>query len=55
MFNLKEFLMQGLLDAVGKMPDYWVVLNAMGWFEKGVLDEESLSTIQNAVGAKEPV
>lgn len=45
MFNLREFIKKGLLDAVGKMADYQVILNATGWYEKGVLLEEDLAEI----------
>lgn len=45
MFSLKEFIKKGLLDAVGKMADYQVILNAAGWHEKGVLDEADLAEI----------
>lgn len=46
MFSLKEFLKKGLLDAVGKMADYQIVLNAAGWYDKGVLDDTDLADIQ---------
>ena len=46
MFNLAEFIKKGLLDAVGKMADYQVILNAVGWYEKGVLSEGDLSKIE---------
>jgi hypothetical protein len=49
MFSLKEFIKKGLLDAVGKMADYQVILNAVGWFEKGVLTEEDLAELQTAI------
>ena len=52
MFSLKEFIKNGLLDAVGKMADYQVILNAAGWYEKGVLTEADLSEIQAAIDAK---
>lgn len=52
MFNLKNFIKKGLLDAVGKMADYQVILNAAGWHEKGVLDESDLAEIQTAIDAK---
>ena len=52
MFSLKEFIKKGLLDAIGKMADYQVILNAVGWFEKGVLTEEDLAEIQTAIDAK---
>jgi hypothetical protein len=53
MFNLKNFIKKGLLDAVGKMADYQVILNAAGWHEKGVLDESDLAEIQTAIEAKD--
>ena len=46
MFSLREFIKKGLLDAVGKMADYQVILNAAGWYEKGVLTSEDLEEIQ---------
>ena len=52
MFNLQSFLMQGFLNAVGKMADYQIILNASGWFEKGVLYETDLAIIQEAINNK---
>ena len=52
MFNLKDFIKKGLIDAVGKMADYQVILNAVGWFEKGVLSEDDLAEIQMKIDAK---
>ena len=52
MFNLKDFIKKGLLDAVGHMADYQVILNAAGWHEKGVLDEDDLAEIQRAIEAR---
>lgn len=54
MFSLREFIKKGLLDAVGKMADYQVRLNAAGWHEKGVLTEEDLAEIELAIEASEP-
>jgi hypothetical protein len=51
-FSLKEFIKKGLLDAVGKMADYQVILNAVGWFEKGVLLEDDLAEVQTAIDAQ---
>lgn len=45
MFSLRDFIKKGLLDAVGKMADYQVILNATGWYEKGVFLEEDLAEI----------
>ena len=49
MFNLRDFVKKGLMDAVGKMADYQVILNASGWLEKGVLTEEDLEEIDMAI------
>lgn len=53
MFELRGFLKKGLLDAVGRKPTYWIVLNAAGWLEKGVLLEEDLKEINDALEALE--
>ena len=52
MFNYREFLMQGYRDAVGRMADYQIILNANGYYEKGVLTEDDLSGLQNLIDAK---
>lgn len=49
MFNLREFIKKGLINAIGKMADYQVILNAVGWHEKGVLTEEDLAEINTAI------
>ena len=46
MFNLKEFIKRGLILAVGKKPDYEIILASVGWLEKGVLLEGDLAEIQ---------
>ena len=52
MFSLRKFIMKGLLDAVGKLADYQVILNATGWYEKGVLLEEDLAELQAKIDEK---
>jgi len=42
------------LDAVGKMSDYQVILNAAGWHEKGVLTEDDLKEIDEKINAQYP-
>ena len=54
MFSLRKFIKNGLLDAVGKMADYQVILNAASWQEKGVLDEADLAEIDVAIKAQYP-
>ena len=52
MFNLRGFIKKGLFGAVGKMADYQVILNATGWYEKGVLLEEDLAEISSLIETK---
>ena len=52
MFNLGKFIKNGFIAAVGKMADYQIILNAAGWFEKGVLTETDLAEIQTAIDEK---
>ena len=52
MFSLRNFVKKGLLDAVGKMADYQVILNAVGWHEKGVLNEDDLMEINTKIDAQ---
>lgn len=53
-FSMRNFIKNGFLNAVGKMGDYWIILNAAGWFDKGVLLETDLVEIQAAIDAHNP-
>ena len=33
-FTLKSYIKRGLIAAVGKMADYQIILNSVGWMEK---------------------
>lgn len=52
MFNLREFLMKGFRDAVGKMADYQIIMNATGYYEKNVLTTEDLAELQSLIDEK---
>ena len=52
MFSLKEFVKSGFIKAVGNMADYQIILNAVGWLEKGVLDEADLAEIETVINAQ---
>ena len=52
MFNYRNFLMAGFKGAVGKMADYQIILNANGYYEKGVLTEEDLAELQQLIDNK---
>ena len=54
MFTIKIFIKKGLFGAIGKMADYQIILNATGWFEKGVLNETDLEEIDNAINSQYP-
>lgn len=49
MFNLRDFIKSGFIKAIGKMPDYQIILNASGYMEKGVLTEGDLSDINESL------
>ena len=52
-FSMRAFVKRGLLAAVGKQPDYWIIQTATGWCEKSVLELSDLEEIQNALNAKD--
>ena len=52
MFSFREFIKKGFLSAVGNMADYQIILNASGYYEKGVLTEEDLAEINTAIEAQ---
>ena len=52
MFNYRNFLMTAFRSAVGHMADYQVILNANGYYEKGVLTEDDLAELQSMIDAK---
>lgn len=52
MFSLREFIKKGLLDAVGKLADYQVIMNATGWYEKNVLTLDDLAEINAKIDEK---
>ena len=53
-FTLKSYIKRGLIAAVGAMADYQIILNSVGWMEKGVLSEADLAEIQAAIDAQYP-
>lgn len=49
MFSYRKFIKQGFIMAVGHQPDYWIMLNAAGYADKGVLTMEDLAYIEAAI------
>lgn len=54
MFSLREFIKKGLLNAVGKMADYQIILNAGGWFNQSVLTQDDLAEINAKIEEQYP-
>mgnify|MGYP000249445693 FL=1 len=52
MFSLRVFLMTGFKDAIGKMADYQIILNATGYYEKNVLSTDDLAELQQLIDSK---
>ena len=53
MFSLHDFILDGLMRAVGYMADYQIILNAVGWHQKAVLTTDDLEKIAVAIQDKE--
>ena len=51
-FDLRAFIKKGLTDAVGRLADYQVILNAAAWREKGVLTDADLSELESLIADK---
>ena len=49
MFDLRKSLKENYIKAVGDWSDHDVFLKAAGWMKIGVLTEEDLADIQNAI------
>ncbi len=52
MFSLRNFVKTGLIKAIGIQSDYWVMLTAANWFQKGVLEEIDMIEIQEKIDEK---
>lgn len=49
MFDFRNFVKTGFIEAVGQMPDYQIRLNAAGWHDRGVLTADDLAEIEQAI------
>lgn len=48
-FSMREFLMRGFRDAIGKMEPYQIIQDAAKWMNQDVLQESDLEEIHNAL------
>ena len=44
---LHDFVMRGLISAISRMPDYWIINSALNWYDKGILTQEDLEVINS--------
>lgn len=47
--KLRELIKDGLLDAIGKKPKFWVSLTTGEWYKIGVLKDEDVQEIKTAI------
>jgi len=52
MFTIRDFSKRGLFSAVGKLPDYQIILYAIEWYQSGLLTEEDLQQINTKLDLK---
>lgn len=52
MYDRRNFVKKGLLNAIGKQADFWVILNADDYAEKGVLTDDDLAEINAKIEAQ---
>mgnify|MGYP006954141164 CR=1 FL=1 len=53
MFNLREFVLKGLKQAVGNEAEYKIRDIAAGWLDKGVLQEADLAELDSMFSENE--
>lgn len=51
MFDFHNFVKRGLMDAVNKQSNYWVMLNAAAYYEKGILTDADMTEIEELVNS----
>ena len=51
-FSLRNFILHGIKDSIGKVSDFQVIDNALGWYQKKILFTEDLAEINMLIEAK---
>ena len=51
MFDFHTFVKRGLMSAVNKQSNYWVMLNAAAYYEKGILTDADMLEIEELVNS----
>lgn len=55
MFDFHNFVKRGLMAAVNKQSNYWVMLNAAAYYEKGILTDADLEEIETLIESTQTV
>lgn len=51
MFDFHTFVKLGLMSAVNKQSNYWVMLNAAAYYEKGILTDADMVEIETLINS----
>lgn len=51
MFDLREFIVKTISGMIGREADYKVRQYALGWYDKGVLTDADLQTVEDSIVA----
>ena len=54
-FSCNDFLMEGFRDAVGKVPNYQIIIDATNWYKHKVLTLDNLIEIRNLIHPDNPI
>lgn len=47
--DYEEYIKEGFLKSIGKLPDYKIILNSAGYYDRGVLTREDILEIKEAI------
>jgi hypothetical protein len=52
MFKVRDYARRGLISAIGKLPDYEIILNSIDYYQNGLLTELDLEEINTMIDRK---
>ena len=51
MFDFHTFVKRGLMNAINKQSNYWIMLNAAAYYEKGILTDADMVEIETLINS----
>lgn len=51
MFEFHTFVKRGLMNAINKQSNYWIMLNAAAYYEKGILTDADMVEIETLINS----